>query len=50
MYACFVVATFGLAFLTIFMTNWQAVATVSWGWVAVGTIPAGITLTASARS
>jgi hypothetical protein len=46
MYACFVVATAGLAFLTIFMTNWQAVATVSWGWVAVGTIPAGITLTA----
>jgi hypothetical protein len=46
MYACFVVATAGLAFLTVFMTNWQAVATVSWGWVAVGTIPAGITLTA----
>jgi hypothetical protein len=46
MYACFVVATAGLAFLTIFMTNWPAVATVSWGWVAVGTIPAGITLTA----
>ena len=46
MYACFVVATAGLAFLTIFMTNWQAVGTVSWGWVAIGTIPAGITLTA----
>jgi len=46
MYACFVVATFGLAFLTIFMTNWTAVREVTWGWVAVGTIPAGITLTA----
>jgi hypothetical protein len=46
MYACFVVATFGLAFLTIFMTNWTAVREVSWGWVALGTIPAGITLTA----
>jgi hypothetical protein len=46
MYACFVVATFGLAFLTIFMTNWAAVREVTWGWVAVGTIPAGITLTA----
>ncbi len=46
MYACFVVATAGLAFLTVFMTNWAAVREVSWGWVAVGTIPAGITLTA----
>jgi hypothetical protein len=46
MYACFVIATAGLAFLTIFMTNWAAVREVSWGWVAVGTIPAGITLTA----
>jgi hypothetical protein len=46
MYACFVVATAGLAFLTIFMTNWAAVKEVSWGWVAVGTIPVGITLTA----
>jgi len=32
MYACFVVATFGLAFLTIFMTNWAAVREVTWGW------------------
>ena len=40
------VANVGLAFLTIFMTNWSAVKEVSWGWVAVGTIPAGITLTA----
>jgi hypothetical protein len=24
MYACFVVATFGLAFLTVFMTNWPS--------------------------
>jgi hypothetical protein len=46
MYAAFVVANFGLAFLTIFMTNWAVVKEVSWGWVAVGTIPAGITLTA----
>jgi hypothetical protein len=46
MYACFVVATAGLAFLTVFMTNWAAVRDVTWGWVAVGTIPAGITLTA----
>ncbi|HSR12132.1 MAG TPA: Nramp family divalent metal transporter, partial [Thermodesulfobacteriota bacterium] len=46
MYACFVVANVGLAFLTIFMTNWAAVREVSWGWVAFGTIPAGITLTA----
>jgi hypothetical protein len=46
MYICFVVATAGLGFLTIFMTNWAAVREVSWGWVAVGTIPAGITLTA----
>ena len=46
MYVCFVVATAGLAFLTVFMTNWAAVREVSWGWVAVGTIPAGITLTA----
>jgi len=46
MYAAFVVANAGLAFLTVFMTNWAVVAEVSWGWVAVGTIPAGITLTA----
>jgi len=46
MYACFVVANVGLAFLAIIMTNWSAVKEVSWGWVAVGTIPAGITLTA----
>jgi ABC-type multidrug transport system fused ATPase/permease subunit len=46
MYAAFVVANAGLAFLTVFMTNWEAVREVTWGWVAVGTIPAGITLTA----
>jgi len=46
MYACFVVANVGLAFLTILMTNWAVVKEVSWGWVAFGTIPAGITLTA----
>jgi ABC-type multidrug transport system fused ATPase/permease subunit len=47
MYACFVVATFGLAFLTVFMTNWEAVGTVTKGWLAMDTlIPVGITLTA----
>jgi hypothetical protein len=46
MYACFIVANVGLAFLTILMTNWAVVKEVSWGWVAFGTIPAGITLTA----
>jgi hypothetical protein len=46
MYAAFVVANAGLAFLTVFMTNWAVVKEVSWGWVAIGTIPAGITLTA----
>jgi hypothetical protein len=46
MYAAFVVANAGLAFLTILMTNWAVVKEVSWGWVAFGTIPAGITLTA----
>ena len=46
MYACFLVANVGLAFLTIIMTNWAVIKEVSWGWVAFGTIPAGITLTA----
>ena len=46
MYAAFVVANLGLALLTVLMTNWAVVKEVSWGWVAFGTIPAGITLTA----
>jgi len=46
MYAAFIVANLGLAVLTVLMTNWAVVKEASWGWVAFGTIPAGITLTA----
>ena len=41
------IATAGLAFLTVFMTNWQAVGVVTKGWLGLDTlIPVGITLTA----
>ena len=47
MYAAFVIATAGLAFLTIFMTNREAVGVVTRGWLGLDTlIPVGITLTA----
>ncbi|MHB1134120.1 MAG: Nramp family divalent metal transporter [Chloroflexota bacterium] len=43
MYAAFIVANFGLVFMTIAMTNSAAVGAVTAGWFAFGTIPAGIT-------
>lgn len=44
MFAAFVVANLGLAFFTMLMTKPAAVADVTVGWVSVGLIPAGITL------
>ena len=43
MYAAFVVANFGLVFMTIAMTNMSAVGAVTGGWLSFGVIPAGIT-------
>jgi len=44
MFASFIVANLGLAFLTVFMTGAAAVAETTKGWLSVGVIPAGITL------
>ncbi|HET7876149.1 MAG TPA: Nramp family divalent metal transporter [Methylomirabilota bacterium] len=44
MYAAFIVANLGLAFLTVFMTSSAAVTETTKGWLSVGVIPAGITL------
>ncbi len=43
MYAAFVVANFGMVFMTVAMTRPEAVATVTAGWFSFGVIPAGIT-------
>lgn len=43
MYAAFVVANFGMVFMTIAMTRWDVVGVVTSGWFSFGVIPAGIT-------
>ena len=46
MYACFIVANAGLTIITILMTTPECVMDAVRGWLAVGTIPAGISIAA----
>jgi len=46
MYACFIVANVGLTIFTILMTTPECVMDAVRGWLAVGTIPAGISIAA----
>lgn len=44
MYAAFIVANLGLGVFTVLMTSGQAASKTARGWLAVGLIPAGVTL------
>jgi hypothetical protein len=46
MYACFIIANVGITIFTALMTTPECVSDAVRGWLAVGTIPAGISIAA----